>query len=112
MNTLTSPSPNRTAATTAPPQDVSAPGMQAVHRLVERTLDELHGRRQVLGERCVDVLLDLRHVAVEPVLRQLIDVRLTELAGVGVVPAEELRADLAAIIAIGTLEALFADGTG
>ena len=52
----------------------------------------------------VDVLLDLRSVAVSPVMRSTIDERLRDIRFVTMIDASEVRADLEAIVAISEIE--------
>ena len=52
----------------------------------------------------VDVLLDLRSVAVSPVLRETIEERLRDIRFVTMIDASEVRADLEAIVAISEIE--------
>ena len=52
----------------------------------------------------VDVLLDLRSVAVSPVMRETIEERLREIRFVTMVDANDVRADLAAIVTISEIE--------
>ena len=52
----------------------------------------------------VDVLLDLRAVAVSPVLRSTIEDRLREIRFVTMLDASDIRADLHAIVAISEVE--------
>ena len=52
----------------------------------------------------VDVLLDLRSVAVSPVMRETIEERLRDIRFVSMVEASEIDADLEAIVAIAEIE--------
>ena len=52
----------------------------------------------------VNVLLDVRGVAVSPVLRETIDERLRDIRFVTLVDASEIHADLEAIVAIAEIE--------
>src|SRR5262245_18383468 len=52
----------------------------------------------------VDVLLDLRSVAVSPVLRETIEERLRDIRFVTMVDASEVHGDLEAIVAIAEIE--------
>lgn len=52
----------------------------------------------------VDVLLDLRSVAGNPVLRKTIEERLRDIRFVSMVDASEIHADLEAIVAIAEIE--------
>ena len=52
----------------------------------------------------VDVLLDLRSVAVSPVLRETLEERLRDIRFVTMVDASEINGDLEAIVAIAEIE--------
>ena len=52
----------------------------------------------------VDVLLDLRSVAVSPVLRETLEERLRDIRFVTMVDASEIHGDLEAIVAIAEIE--------
>ena len=52
----------------------------------------------------VDLLLDLRSVAVSPVLRETIEERLRDIRFVTMIDASEIDADLEAIVAIAEIE--------
>ena len=52
----------------------------------------------------VDVLLDVRGVAASPVLRSMIDDRLSEIRFVTMIEASEVHADLEGIVAVSEIE--------
>jgi hypothetical protein len=52
----------------------------------------------------VDVLLDLRSVAVSPVVRSMIDDRLREVRFVSMIEASEVHADIEGLVAVSEIE--------
>ena len=71
-----------------------------IERIAQLALDAIGDQVLLSQGHCVDVLLDLYCATDDIGLRWSIADRLTELSHLAAVPAQEIRADLEAIIAI------------
>lgn len=88
--------------------------LDAIGDIVDAALVEIEGALLVSQSRCVDLLLDLYIAAPIGTTRHVIEARLSDIRHLNAVEADEVRADLYAVLAIAAAEsaieaALFAD---
>jgi len=67
--------------------------------LLDRALTQTDGQVLLSASRCVDTLLDLFGASSDPVIRDLCTEALRRIGRLGVVRADEFRADLATVAA-------------
>ena len=83
---------------------MSAHELHEIRAIADLALAANTDQLLVSQRQYVDVLLDLRSVAVSPVMRSTIDERLRDIRFVTMIDASEVRADLEAIVAISEIE--------
>jgi hypothetical protein len=83
---------------------MSAHELQEIRAIADLALTTSTDQRLVSQRQYIDVLLDLRSVAVTPVLRAMIDDRLSEIRFVTMIEASEVHADLEGIVAVSEIE--------
>lgn len=83
---------------------MSAHELHEIRVIADLALAATTDQLLVSQRQYVDVLLDLRSVAVSPVLRSTIDERLRDIRFVTMIDASEVRADLEGIVAISEVE--------
>ena len=83
---------------------MSAQKLHEIRLIADLALVATNDQLLVSQRQYVDVLLDLRSVAVSPVLQETIDERLREIRFVTMVDANEIRADMEAIVAVSEIE--------
>jgi hypothetical protein len=96
--TTTTPSDPTTASTDA------ALMLDSIGDIVDAALVEIEGALLVSQSRCVDLLLDLYNAAPIGTTRHVIEERLSDIRHLNAVEAEEVRADLYAVLAIAAAE--------
>jgi hypothetical protein len=84
--------------------EMSAHELQEIRVIADLALTSTTDQLLVSQRQYVDVLLDLRSVAMSPVLRSTIDDRLRDIRFVTMIDASEVSADLEAIVAISEVE--------
>ena len=83
---------------------MSAHNVHEIRVLADLALAATTDQLLVSQRHYVDLLLDVRGVAVSPVLRETIDERLRDVRFVTMVDAIDVHTDLAAIVAIAEIE--------
>jgi hypothetical protein len=84
--------------------DMSAHELHDIRAIADLALAANTDQLLVSQRHYVDVLLDLRSVAMSPVLRSTIEDRLRDVRFVTMIDASEVHADLEAIVAISEIE--------
>ena len=78
--------------------------LDSIGNIVDAALVEIEGALLVSQSRCVDLLLDLYNAAPIGTTRHVIEERLSDIRHLNAVEAEEVRADLYAVLAIAAAE--------
>jgi hypothetical protein len=78
--------------------------LDAIGDIVDAALVEIEGALLVSQSRCVDLLLDLYIAAPIGTTRHVIEARLSDIRHLNAVDADEVRADLYAVVAIAAAE--------
>lgn len=78
--------------------------LDSIGDIVDAALVEIEGALLVSQSRCVDLLLDLYNAAPVGTTRHLIEERLSDIRHLNAVGADEVRADLYAVVAIAAAE--------
>ncbi len=78
--------------------------LDAIGDIVDAALVEIKDALLVSQRRCVDLLLDLYNAAPIGTTRHVIEERLSDIRHLNAVEAEEVRADLYAVLAIAAAE--------
>ncbi|HEY5873992.1 MAG TPA: hypothetical protein VIT64_01775 [Ilumatobacteraceae bacterium] len=78
--------------------------LDAIGDIVDAALVEIEGALLVSQSRCVDLLLDLYIAAPIGTTRHVIEARLSDIRHLNAVEADEVRADLYAVLAIAAAE--------
>ena len=88
---------------TSTPTD-AARMLDAIGDIVDAALVEIEGALLVSQSRCVDLLLDLYIAAPIGTTRHVIEARLSDIRHLNAVEADEVRADLYAVLAVAAAE--------
>lgn len=78
--------------------------LDSISDIVDAALVEIEGALLVSQSRCVDLLLDLYNAAPIGTTRHVIEERLSDIRHLNAVEADEVRADLYAVLAIAAAE--------
>ena len=78
--------------------------LHEIRAIADQALAATSDQLLVSQRQYVDVLLDLRSIAVSPVMRSTIEDRLREIRFVTMIDASEIRADLNAVVAVSEIE--------
>lgn len=78
--------------------------LHEIRAIAERALAATSDQLLVSQRQYVDVLLDLRSMAVSPVMRSTIEERLRQIRFVTMIHASEIRADLNEVVAVSEID--------
>lgn len=78
--------------------------LHEIRAIADQALAATSDQLLVSQRQYVDVLLDLRRMALSPVMRSTIEDRLREIRFVTMIHASEFRADLNAVVAVSEIE--------
>jgi len=78
--------------------------LHEIRAIADQALAATSDQLLVSQRQYVDVLLDIRSMAVSPVIRSTIEDRLREIRFVTMILASEIRADLNAVVAVSEIE--------
>jgi hypothetical protein len=78
--------------------------LHEIRAIVEQALATTSDQLLVSQRQYVDVLLDLRSIAVSPVMRSTIEDRLREIRFVTMIHASKIRADLNEVVAVSEVD--------